>query len=337
MDLKRSLVIVLIVTVSVSFLFAGGTSEKENEQIVWKLASKMAPTSIEGQGFQVFVDKVSEYSNGRMRIDIYPSEQLGGTDSIMEMLKEGTVEVYVEAPTYLDRYVPEFAYLTLPFMFNGRDHWNRFVESSTFKEWEDRVAEEQGIVLIGSPADFPRGPYNVLCSTKPILSLEDVQGLKLRMPPVDKMIAVWDQLGADPMVLDWTEVYGSLQTGLIEAAGSPIGLVEQMGFHEVAKYILVTDELPQGISFMGNKAAYDSLPEDLKEVVQKAAKDAGDFSSSILYDQAEKSVESMKESGVTFNKIDMTPFVNRVKELYNQWVEDGELSAEVLQAIDEYR
>ena len=210
--------ILILLVVSLIVMGLGLTAQVLAEEvIVWKMATKMPPESTEGIAYQLFADKVEENSGGRMRIDIYPSEQLGGTDAILEMIRAGTIDVYPEGPSYLQRYVPEFGICSLAFIFEDKAHWKRFLESPMVKEWREKLKEEYGIIILGDPTAFVRGPYRVLVSKKPILSLNDLKGTKLRLHADDTKVAIWKQLGADPIILAWTAVYESIQRGLIEA------------------------------------------------------------------------------------------------------------------------
>jgi len=331
---------ILILMVVSLFVMGLGLADQAsaNEVIVWKMATKMPPGSTEGKAFQLFADKVQEKSEGKMRIDLYPSEQLGGTDSILEMVRAGTINVYPEGIGYLQRYVPEYGICSLPFTFEDRAHWKRFLESSVVKEWGKKLKKEYGIIILGDPTAFVRGPYRVLVSKKPVLSLKDIKGMKLRMHPDDTAVAVWKELGADPIILDWTAIYESIQRGLVEACNSPIGLVDGMKFQEVAKYILKTDEYPQGMSFMTNNKAFENLSLDLQEAVLEAHKEACEFSSQIMYKEAEEVIDRMvKNEGVTFIRAPMGAFIEKLKPLYEKWEKEGKFPQGIIEYIEKLK
>jgi len=333
----------ILIPVIIGFLLSGmgfdlTTQVMAKEVIVWKMATKMPPESPEGKAFQLFADKVKEKSEGRMRIDVYPSEQLGKTEAVIEMVRAGTVHVYPEGIGYLERFIPAYGTVNLPFVFENRAHWKRFVQSPRVKKWEERLRREYGIRLLGDPAAFVRGPYRVLVSKKPILSVEDVQGLKLRMYPNDTVIAVWQKLGADCIMLAWTEIYESLQRGLVEACTSPVALVDAMKFQEVAKYILRTNEFPQGMAFMTNNKAFESLPSDLQQAVLEAHKEASEFSAKIMSEAAEESIERMIErDGVTFIRAPMAPWRKKVRPLYEKWEEEKRIPQGIIEYIEKLK
>lgn len=307
----------------------------EAAQVQWKMATKMPPSSPEGKAFQKFADLVEEKSKGEMTIAVFPTEQLGKTEAVMEQLQAGIIQVYPEGTAYLQKYVPDLKNASLPFLFRDREHWVRFMDSDMVQGWLDDVAKQHNIMVLGKVTDFVRGPYRVMVSTKPVKGLDDINGLKLRLHPDDVAIAVWKYLGANAMVLPWTDIYESLGRGIIQACNSPIALVESMKFYEQAKYITRHDEYPQGIAFMTNYKQFQSLTPELQAVVLEAHKEACAYSAEIMGNIAEESIERMKKQGAEFSMIDREPIEKRMKELYLQWEEEGQLPKGFLKAVDE--
>ena len=294
-------------------------------QVNWKMTHKMPPESAEGKAFQRFADLVKEKSGGKMTVKIFPAEQLGKTEAVLEMLQNGTLQVYPEGEAYLQKYVDEIKFTNVPFVFENREHYARFINSPRVKGWYEKVRKEHNIMVVGNVADFVRGPYRVMVSKKPITSLADVKGLKLRLHPDELSIAVWRELGANPIVLAWTEIYESMSRGIIEACNSPMALVESMKFHEVAKYVIRHDEFPQGIGFMTSAKDFDALTPELKKAVVDAVKGAGDYSAQLMGKQAEESIGRMEKKGVKYSVVDTKPFIDKMSKYYAQMEAEGKM------------
>jgi len=298
------------------------------------MATKMPPESPEGKAFQLFADKVEELSKGQIEIEVYPSEMLGTTEATLENVREGVITVYPEGEAYVERYIPEFATVSLAFVFKDRDHFQRFYTSPMVEGWRERLRNEFDIRLLGDPWTFVRGPYRVLISTRPVLTLADLQGMKFRMAPSEMLIAIWNELGANVIVLPWTEIYEGLQRGTIASASSPVALVESMKFQEVAKYILRTDAFPQGMGFMTNNKAFESLSPELQEAVLEAHRIACKFSQEIMRKTAEDSIARMvREEGVTFIRAPMDEWRKKVEPLYAKWEKEGRIPAGIIEYI----
>jgi TRAP-type C4-dicarboxylate transport system substrate-binding protein len=301
--------------------------------VTWRMAHKMPPDSPEGQVFQKFSDLVAKYSNGKMEIKMYPNEQLGKTNAVMEQLKLGTVHLYAEGSTYMKKWVPEITWISAAFLFDSRDHWVRFMNADLVKGWYSKASKQAGVGVLGDPTAILRGPYRVMVANKDVKNFGDMKGLKLRMHPNKTAIATWTTIGADVKTLAWTDVYQSIDKGIVTAVNSPIALVESMRFYEVAPHVIRHDEYYQSIGFMVHQPSYDKLPGDLKDVINKAYAEAGTYSFTVMNDAADSSIKRMTAKGVTFMDVDRKPFVNIMAKFYQTKEAAGELPKGFLEAV----
>ena len=305
--------------------------------VSWRMAHKMPPDSPEGIVFQKFADLAQEYSGGKLEIKVYPNEQLGKTQAVLEQLKLGTVHLYAEGSTYMTKWVPAIKYISSSFLFDDRDHWVRFMNSDLVKDWFREASEQAGIGILGDPTAIVRGPYRVMVSKNAVESYDSVQALKLRMAPNKIAVETWTWLGADVKTLAWTDVYQAIDKGIVDAVNSPIALVESMRFYEVAPNVARHDEYYQSIGFMLNQKAYDKLSDDLKEAVNRAYVEAGQYSGEIMDKAADESIERMKANGVKFVSVDRTPFIDRMNAFYAERAKTGELPEGFLDVVEQTR
>ena len=324
-------------TLAFASLLAFGLCTATAHAETWRMATKQPADSPEGKVFDYFAEKVAEYSGGDLTVRVYPNEQLGKTDAVMEQLQQGTVHIYAEGSTYMDKWVPDIGWVSAAFIFDDRDHWARFVESDLVKGWYAEAAEKAGVGVLGDPTAIMRGPYRVMVANKDVQSYDDIDGLKLRMHPDKLAHALWTHLGADVKTLAWTDVYQSIDKGIVDAVNSPIALVESMRFQEVAPHVIRHDEYYQSVALMVNQKKFDALPEKDQEALLKALEDAGTYSEELMTSSADESIARMKEDGVTFVDIDREPFVNAMKEFYTELGETGELPEGYLEAVEATR
>jgi TRAP-type C4-dicarboxylate transport system substrate-binding protein len=315
-------------------LSLGGVAQAET---TWRMATKMPVDSPEGRVFQTFADLTEKYTDGALKIQVFPNEQLGKEDAVLEQLQAGIVNIYAEGFGYMRKWAPELSWTSPAFMFDDYGHWVRFMDSDLVKSWFDKAAAESGVVPLGNPTAVLRGPFRVIVSNTSIGSLDDVSGLKLRMHPDQLAIATWSHLGAEVVTLPWTEVYQSIQKDIVQAVNSPIALVESMRFNEVAPHISRHNEYWQSIGFMMNKKAYDALDDDARAGLLRAYDEAGALSREIMGEVAEKSIASMKAGGATYSELDIGPFVERMKSFYAERAEAGELPEGFLEAVEAAR
>lgn len=321
------------VTLALGLALVAGGAEADT----WRMAHKMPAESIEGQMFQAFADAIEEKTGGEIEVQVYPNEQLGSDDVILEQLQLGTVHIYPEGDNYLQKWLPAMKYVTAPFLFKDRDHWARFMKSDLVQGWLDQIEDVAGIAVIGESSKMVRGPYRVIVSSREIGGLEDVEGLKLRMHPDELAAAAWRHLGAEVRTLAWTEVYESIGRGIVEAVNSPVSLVEPMRFYEVAPYVARHNEFPQGLAYMTNAEVWNGLDEETRAQILEAYDEvAAEFEPKVSA-IATESLENMAGEGVTYVELDTAPFVAKMAEFYADLDAKGELPEGFLDAVNATR
>ena len=325
-----------LVTCITICLFAMGSGSVWAE-VEWRMAHKMPPDSSEGKVFQRFADLVDEYSGGEMKLKMYPNEQLGKTNAVMEQLKLGTVHIYAEGSTYMKKWMKDITWMSAAFLFDDREHWVRFMNTDMVKGWFAEAAKQAGVIQLGDPTAILRGPYRVMVANQDVRSFDDIKGLKLRMHPNQTAIETWTTIGADVKTLAWTDVYQSIDKDIVSAVNSPIALVEDMRFYEVAPHVIRHDEYYQSIGFMVNQAAYNKLSAELKDALLRAYAAAGDYSHEVMGSSAKESIKRMKEKGVTFVDVERGPFIEVMQAFYQQKEAAGELPEGFLETVEATR
>jgi len=323
----------LMTATMVALTITGGSAMADT----WRMTSKMPADSPEGKVFQKFADLTKEYTDGELTIDIFPNEQLGKEDAVLEQLQMGILNIYAEGFSYMKKWAPELDWTSSPFLFDDFDHYARFMNSDLVDGWFDKAEEVAGVRPLGDPAAILRGPFRVIVSNTPVNSIDDIQGLKLRMHPNKIAIDTWEHLGAEVITLPWTEVYQSIQKDIVQAVNSPVALVQSMRFNEVAPYIGRTDEYWQSIGFMMNVDAYNALDDKTKAGLLKAFNEAGDYSREVMFSVADKSIDDMVANGATYVELDTAPFVASMKKFYADLDANGELPEGFMDTVNATR
>ena len=167
----------------------------------------------------------------------------------------------------------------MAFAFNSQEHMAKYLESERWNNICDELIEKTGVKpLAWNGTRLPR----VVMSKKPILSVEDFEGLKMRVPPVPIYEDVWKTIGCSTHRVNWGEIYISLAGGLIEAHEGSIDGIWAIRTHEVAPNMLRTDHILSRYLMVVNNEFFNNLPEDLQKVVVQAANDAGDYANSLI-------------------------------------------------------
>ncbi|WP_299841585.1 TRAP transporter substrate-binding protein [uncultured Jannaschia sp.] len=306
-------------------------------QTTWRMATKQPVDSPEGQVFEKFADLTEEYTNGDLTIQVFPNEQLGKEDAVLEQLQANIIQIYAEGFGYMKKWEPALAWLSAPFAFDDYDHWQRFMTSETVDGWFESAAEQSGVRPLGDPTRVLRGPFRVMVSNVPVEAADDIEGIKIRMHENKVAIETWDHLGAEVITLPWTEVYQGIQKGIVESVNSPIALVESMRFNEVAPYITRHDEYWQSVGFMVNEEALNALSEDTRDGLMRAYDEAGAYSQDLMSSVAEESISSMEAGGATYTVLDTAPLVEKMQTYYDDMAASGELPEGFMEAVEAAR
>ncbi|MCB9993523.1 MAG: TRAP transporter substrate-binding protein [Hyphomicrobiaceae bacterium] len=303
----------------------------------WTFAHQQPADSIEGKVHQHFADLVKEYTNGEIEINVFPAAQLGQDAELLQQLQGGIIQLYAEGTGNGQAYVKEFNWVSAPFLFDSPEHWQRFMRSGAMKPYYDQFANEDNITVIGDPTVMIRGPFRVLVTKEPVANLADIQGLKLRMFNSKFHIDVWNYLGTSPIVLGWADVYEGLRNGVVSGVTAPISLVESTRFYEQAPNVARTDEFPAAISYHVNTQAWNNLSDSNREAVLKAYDEAAAMDRELVTEGLEDTLAFLKEQGVNFVELDATEFTEKLKPFYQKMVDDGELPADIWEAVQATR
>lgn len=302
---------------------------------VWRLSSMMTPDSFEGKAYQKFADLVSEYTDGEVEVKIYPNEQIGSMDSVIEQLSQGIIQLAPSSLSFMSRWEDSIRYASAPFLFDNYDQWSTFIDGDLFQSWLTEVKDKANITVLGSIPDMPRGTFRTLLSKTPVNSVDDIKGLKLRQFQDQLVIDAWTYLGAEVRVLPWGEVYDGINRGIVDAVTSPAELIESTRFYEVAPYIIRTDEYPQAVAWMMNDKAWEKLTPEQQDAFERAHKEAAAYARQLLEEQAASLKTDLEaKKGVTVNfDFDTTQFSDRMAAFYQQRAENGELPEGLLDAV----
>jgi tripartite ATP-independent transporter DctP family solute receptor len=314
-----------------------GLAGMANAGEAWRLATKQPADGPEGKVFQRFADLVVQHSGGKLAVQVYPNEQLGKEAAILEQLKIGTIQLYAEGSVFLQKYVPDIRWTTSPFLFEDRDHWVRFIHTPMVRGWFDKAKAEAGIGFLGDVTAVLRGPYRVAVTQKPLEGFDDLKGIKMRMANDKTGVEVWSYLGTEVRVLGWAETYEGISRGIVNAATSPVALVESMKFYEVAPHITRTNEYYQSIAFMMNQRAFDRLPKDMQDALLKAHQGAAEFSDQLMGNETAESLARMRSRGVTYSEPDLKPWIQHMAGFYKAKEASGELPSGFMAVVEESR
>ncbi|NIY83050.1 TRAP transporter substrate-binding protein [Vibrio hepatarius] len=217
----------------------------------------------------VFKNIVETATNGEIKVQVFPSNQLGNAKEHIQMVRDGQLQGTLAPVGPLAGYYPRIGVLDVPFAFNSN--------ASTYEVFDgkfgqtlarDIEAELKDVKVLGFPDTG--GFFSVTNSQRSIENLDDFKGLRIRTMTLPTHQKIIQSLGAEAYPLSWGEVYSSLQTGVIDGQMNPVPTVSFAKFDEVQKYLTLTNHLFAPYTFMVNKSFYDSLTPNEKKIVSDA-------------------------------------------------------------------
>lgn len=324
MKIKRSLIILMILAASVLVLAGcgGGDSSDEaadgdkGEKIVLKLGHIQTEGDIWHQASLKFAEEVARNTNGQVEVKIYPNSTLGGDRDMAEGLQMGSVDFALIAGV-LGNFEPSLQILELPYLFTNEEEYNKVVHGEIGQELLDRLLESSNIRGLGY---WDRGPRQ-LTSNKPINSIDDVQGLKMRVPEIPAMVEGWKAIGANPTPMAWSEVYTGLEQGVIDGQENPIPFIHGGRIHEVQKYIAMTDHKYEYVVLAMSNLTWEKLSPEHQKAIQDAAAVATEYQNQLVKEQTESLLQEMVDSGMTVTYPDKAPFIERARSVHQKFAD----------------
>ena len=326
---KASRLFVVAVVVSIVLSVLCSSALAATKPIVAKFGHALAPTTPYQNGAEKFKELVEERTGGEIIIEIYPNGQLGAERDLFEGLKIGTVEFAVGGMGVLSQaYDERLAVFGMPFIFSGREEVYKILDGEVGQEFYKSMLNH-GIEIVGN---FEAGFRQLSNSKRPINSLDDVKGLKVRTPEGSVYMKTWEVLGASPTPIAWTELFSAMQTGVIDGAEVPIGNFATSGFGEVQKNYAWINYMYDSIPMAASSVFMKRLSPEHQEIVRQAAKEACDFERQTVKDSEDRLQKELEAQGVVFTTPDTEPFREAVKVIYNEY-KDKESLEKVQKAL----
>lgn len=217
----------------------------------------------------VFKNIVETATNGEITVQVFPSNQLGNAKEHIQMVRDGQLQGTLSPVGPLAGYYPRIGVLDVPFAFNSNASTYAVLDGAFGQTLaRDIEAEMKDVKVLGFPDTG--GFFSVTNSKRPIKTLEDFKGLRIRTMTLPTHQKIIQSLGAQAYPLSWGEVYSSLQTGVIDGQMNPVPTVSFAKFNEVQQYLTLTNHLFAPYTFMLNKDFYEGLTDNEKKIVADA-------------------------------------------------------------------
>ena len=293
-------------------LSCGGPGDERSHPPTWdvRFSHVLSSSSEFHLMAERFRDLMLERTDGRFRVVIYPSGQLGGERVAFEQIQAGAVHLAITGTPVLSGWVPEGQMFDLPFLFETRDHGLSVMNGPIGDSWRDLLLERTGVRSLGFLDYGFRHVYN---KRRPVEAPEDLAGLKLRVLQNATYLAAYSALGVQATPMNYGEVYSALQQGVIDGGeANAIGFVSSR-LYEVARFYSFTSITYNPITLLVNEPFYRSLPRDIRETVDRSVADALAYQSEVARQMEADALEQMRANDVEISRPNLAPFAPAVK------------------------
>ena len=278
---------------------ASGSGEGETVNIV--INNDVAADTLKGESWRQFESNLSSKLGDQVQIEIFDSGSLYNQDDQLAALQQNNVQFIAPVPGVLSGSFPELSVFTLPYLFKSPAMIDEALNDPELGGEILASVEEENVEI---KSTWLNGWRMVQTRDEPVESLEDVRGLRIRVPAGDAYIQTFETLGATPTGINWSEVPTSLQQGIIDAAEPTPNANLSDNLYEVAPYITNTDHALDFYVIATNKEWFDGLSADVQQAIEEALEETAEWNREQTESENEEALETMQTEGATFTRLD---------------------------------
>lgn len=267
--------IIIIALVLTSVMFGWG-----EQMYVIKYAHNQRIISPQHEGIVIFKEKVEELSEGKVKVEIYPNNQLGSLREVIESVQGGQIELAQQPLGMIANFVPSLNVNVLPYIYPSTEIMWKVLDGGPGQRLNLEM-EKQGFINLG----YMNGGQNQFSAIRPLRTSDDFNGLRMRAMPAPIIISTIKAFGGSPVPIEFSELYNSLQQGLVDGQENPTQTVSMLHLYEVQDYVTLTKHSSMIYANIMNKKYWESLPKDVQEVILEAMQYACEKQRKLMADE----------------------------------------------------
>lgn len=295
------------------FLLANLTACKGQEDAqVLKLAHSLDTQHPVHKAIEFMAKRVDELSGGKMRVDVYPSGQLGSERQLMELLQIGSLAMTKVSSSPMEGFVPSMKIFSVPYVFRDKEHYFKVLDSELGKQL--LLAGED--VRLRGLAYYDAGSRSFYTVEKQVETPEDLKGQKIRVQQSQTALQMVRAIGGSPTPISWGELYTALQQGVVDGAENNPPSFYSSKHYEVAKYFSLNEHTMVPDMLLISRYIWQKLNPQEQAWLQQAVDESVTFQRELWKDSTVKALEEVKKAGVEVIYPDKTPFKEKVAEMH---------------------
>ena len=279
-----------------------------------------SPTSVVGMQADWLAEEIAKNTGGAVKIDVYPSSQLGKIQELAEGVSMGSIALSHNTAGALSSLYEDFGVLDTPYLYRDYDHLMNVVDidSPVMADLNQGLIENTGMRVLYA---FYFGTRQ-LTANMAVKTPADLNGVKIRAIPSPVYLTAVEGLGAVPVPVDWSEVPTALATGIVQVQENPVNVAVDHKLFDVQSHMMLTGHISAAEIVVINEDLWQSFPDDIKDGITKAAETVRMKASQTILDKEAGDLAKLKEAGMTIigpdDGLDVAAFRSGVEKLVNE-------------------
>jgi tripartite ATP-independent transporter DctP family solute receptor len=238
-------------------------------QTTLRLAHQFAPDSLPGKSAQKFADTVAAKTNNAVKVTVLPGGSLGDERANLQQLGAGTIDLALTGDLVISFMARPYMIVSMPFLYATPEHSLAVFNGEIGSEINALLVKDHKVRALGWQYVGTR----VLTANQPVRNLAELKGLKFRLAPAEMWVKTWEKTGTNIASIAFTELYLALQTGTVSGQENPPNFIRAQKFHEVQKYIMKTNHVPQMQALFASEQKFAAMDPKVRDAVLEAAKE----------------------------------------------------------------
>lgn len=298
-----------------------------NEPTVIKLGHSLPEDHPVHEAMLFMGERLKEYSNDRITIEIFPNEQLGSEREMIEQVQNDLLDMCKTSTSPLESFIPDMAVFSVPYIFRDREHYWKVLKGPIGEELKQSCIQKK----LKSLCYYDSGSRSFYTKKKPILNPDDLKGMKIRVMESKTSMDMVKSLGAAPTPIAWGELYTALQQGVVDGAENNPPSLYTSRHYEVCKHYSLDEHTMIPDIVVMSKAAWESFHPHEQAWIQKAATESMEKQIDLWTKFTKKSMDEVQKAGVKVYKPDKAPFREKVKEMHRSY--EGKKTGDYIKRI----
>ena len=264
-----------------------------------RLSHNQPVDSPEDMGAQKFKELMEEKSGGHITVEVFPQMQLGSMREQTEMVQMGTIDMSIQPTAVLAPFVGEVQIIDFPFLWPSREELFRVMDGEVGQRFY-QCGDARGFKLLGL---WSGGFKQITTKGRQVNTPEDLKGMKMRVMPSQLLVEQYQALGANPVPIEYAELYNALQQNVVDGEENPLQSIAMNRFYEVQDYLTLSGHGFFGYLFFAGLDWFNKQTDDVKALIIECEKEAADFERKAQAENESRFLDQIKESSIVINEL----------------------------------